>query len=141
MQLLFDSTLSDDLVNVFSVLFLNQLLSNSLAMFWEPDNRNFSGGILQFYDSSLQIKMAALIRLAFSLSKLELTVEGERRTMKVINLNHRVILNEGPIQSTEFTNTFNYEGKSFQEFCSLTTTNSFMFSLLEYFLLFVHFFS
>lgn len=29
--------------------------------------------------------------------------------MKVINLNHRVILNEGPIQSTEFTNTFNYE--------------------------------
>lgn len=56
-----------------SAVILSQLHSNSLAVFWDPENRILSGRISSLYSPSLQIKMAALNRLSFSLSGLELT--------------------------------------------------------------------
>ncbi len=45
-----------------SVLILSQLLSHSLPVFGDPDNRKLSGRISKIYDLSLQIKMAAQLK-------------------------------------------------------------------------------
>lgn len=55
-----------------------QLPFNSRDVFGQPVNRERSGMLSSLYDPSLQIKMAALNRLAFPPSGSERSVKGKR---------------------------------------------------------------